>query len=344
MAGNRLNTALRPLLMLLVGLLILGAIYWNIDLLELVEVFAQSDTVWLGAALIIFIPTTLGTAWRLRVLVPPPASIRLGEATRLTLVAASLNIVLPSKMGDIAKGVFIARRGHLPTAMALSLTIYEKTCDILALLAWCVVGLMLIPSRGPLITTVAVLVLGGLLFGILALMTPLADLLLRRIALLLPVGKLARGLDGLADAWARVRVANSRRPGGALAVGIMSIGIWLLHLLQIWMFIRALGSSVPLADSLGLTPLAILVGLLPLTMAGIGTRDAALIYFYAGYFGAATGAALGLLCTLRYVIPGVAGLPWLRTGWALRAEAAAVSPAPQGSTDTGDSFESRIRW
>ena len=57
----------------------------------------------------------------------------------------------------------------------------------------------------------------------------------------------------------------------------------------------------------------IFVGLLPLSFAGVGTRDAALIFFYSSYFDAEFGAALGLLCTLRYVIPGVAGLPFLRS-------------------------------
>lgn len=343
MAGDRVTSAVRPLITLLAGLLVLAAIYWSIDLRQLVEVFARTDLAWLGAALVFFVPTTLGTAWRLKVLVPPPARIGVAEATRLTLVAASLNVVLPSKMGDIAKGLFIARRGHMRTATALSLTTYEKACDLLALLAWCALGLRLIPSREPLIIGLGAVVVAGLLFGMLALTTPLADLLLRRIAVLLSAGKLAGGLARLADAWSEVRAANSRRPLRAVVVAFLSLGIWLLHLLQIWLFIGALGGGVPLVHSLGLTPLAIFVGLLPLTMAGIGTRDAALIYFYAAYFGAATGAALGLLCTLRYLIPGLVGLPWLRTGWALGLEMAAWSGARHASTDSRDSLESRIR-
>ncbi len=90
----------------------------------------------------------------------------------------------------------------------------------------------------------------------------------------------------------------------------MSLFIWFLHLLHIWMFIVALRAWPPFVASLGLAPLAILAGLLPLTFAGVGTRDAALIFFFKDYFAAPTGAALGLLCTLRYVIPAVAGIPF----------------------------------
>jgi hypothetical protein len=82
-------------------------------------------------------------------------------------------------------------------------------------------------------------------------------------------------------------------------------------LLQIWFFILALNAWTPFLTNLALSPLAILAGLLPLTFAGVGTRDAALIAFYQPYFNAPTAAALGLLCTSRYLLPAIGGLPFL---------------------------------
>lgn len=96
-----------------------------------------------------------------------------------------------------------------------------------------------------------------------------------------------------------------------LKITVTSVFIWFLHLLQIWFFILALKAWTPLLANLALSPLAILAGLLPLTFAGVGTRDAALIFFYQPYFDATTAAALGLLCTSRYLLPAVGGLPFL---------------------------------
>ena len=62
---------------------------------------------------------------------------------------------------------------------------------------------------------------------------------------------------------------------------------------------------------LAIMPLAILAGLLPLTFAGVGTRDAAIIATYLPFMPAATGAALGILCTSRYIVPAIIGLPML---------------------------------
>jgi hypothetical protein len=57
--------------------------------------------------------------------------------------------------------------------------------------------------------------------------------------------------------------------------------------------------------------MAILVGLVPVTLAGIGTRDAALVYFLGGAVGPGPALALGLFATLRYLVPALAGLPFL---------------------------------
>ncbi|MCG8507710.1 MAG: hypothetical protein MI741_00645, partial [Rhodospirillales bacterium] len=64
-------------------------------------------------------------------------------------------------------------------------------------------------------------------------------------------------------------------------------------------------------STLALAPLAILAGLVPFTFAGIGTRDAALIFLFSPFMDAGTGAALGLLCTMRYVLPALGGLPFI---------------------------------
>jgi uncharacterized membrane protein YbhN (UPF0104 family) len=73
----------------------------------------------------------------------------------------------------------------------------------------------------------------------------------------------------------------------------------------------ALRGWVPFLDNLALAPLAILAGLIPLTFAGVGTRDAAVVGLYAPYLAPAAGAALGLLFTSRYFLPAIMGLPFV---------------------------------
>jgi uncharacterized membrane protein YbhN (UPF0104 family) len=296
---------------------ILAAIYARLDLGALVAVFAESRAAWTAAAVAMFAPTTLVTAWRFSFLTPRAErgpSVGLGESLGLTLAGSSLNMVLPSKMGDLAKAEFVRRRGLMSGGAAWSLVVFEKTCDMLALLGWCAFGLAVFPRRDPLFLMLTAAVAGGFVAGLAMLGSQRAASRVfagvRRL-----VGERRSGaVRDLEADWAAMRERFRSRPAAAGRVAGVSVALWGLHLLQIWFFIRGVGQFVPLPDHLALAPLAILAGLMPLTFAGIGTRDAALIFFYRDYFpqnAAEVGAAVGLLATSRYVVPAIAGVPFL---------------------------------
>lgn len=294
-----------------VSLAILAVIYHRIGAGPLVEAFAATNAGWLIASLAMVVPLTLATAWRLQLLMPSSQRLSFGESNRLILAASSLNLILPSKLGDIAKAYFMARDHGLGQSYSLSLVLFEKASDMLSLLAWCLFGLALFPERSALFWALAAAV--AALFVLLVLFLASHRFtagLLGGAGRWLParigakLGKLAGRLDEL-----RSHLAAS--PALAVRVALVSLGIWLLHLVQTWLFVAALGTWMPLLDNLALAPLAILAGLVPLTFAGVGTRDAAVILLYGAYLSPAAGAALGVLFTARYLIPALAGLPFV---------------------------------
>lgn len=307
-----------------VSLAILAVIYHRIGAGPLLEAFAATDPSWLIGSLSLVIPLTLVTAWRLQLLMPAERRLSFGESNRLILAASSLNLILPSKLGDIAKAYFMARDHGLGQSYSLSLVLFEKASDMLSLLAWCLFGLALYPDKGPVFWLVVAAV-GGL-FVLLVLFLASHRFtagLLGGLARLLPAGTAAK-LGHLADRLDELRGHLAATPGLAVRVALVSLGIWLLHLVQTWLFVRALGTWMPLLDNLALAPLAILAGLVPLTFAGVGTRDAAIIVLYGAYLSPAAGAALGVLFTARYLLPALAGLPFVHR------YLAAVRPAATG--------------
>lgn len=298
-------------LSLLISLGILALIYLRIDLERLAAVFRQCDFGLLFLSLAMVIPITLATAWRLQFMAPEKVAMGLLESNRLILAASTLNMVLPSKMGDVIKAYFMRDKGQISGSLALSLVVFEKGSDMLSLLFWCCLGLLVYPSKDFMFWLMTLCIGGGFLFCFLMLGSKQFSLFFFRLFRLVPVEKLQRKISSFETGWMEMYHyfwSDARR---LMALSVGSIGIWLLHLLQIWLFILALRGEVPFLANLALSPLAILAGLLPLTFAGIGTRDAALIYFFAGFIDAETAAALGLLCTSRYFIPALAGLPFL---------------------------------
>ena len=302
---------MKRLLPVVISLLILAALYWKVGTSQLLAVLATAEPMWLAVGLGMVIPLTLVTAWRLCLLMPMNDRLNGWESTQLILAASSLNMILPSKMGDIAKAYFMARNHGLTQGNCLSLVLYEKTTDMLSLLAWCIFGLLLYPFKGWLFwLMLAAVVALFLLCSALLLSHRFTKSLFWVLSYPLPTGIKAKtaSLSGKLD---ELRKQLAATPGLATRVAIVSFGIWLMHLLQVWLFILALRGWVPFLDNLALAPLAILAGLIPLTFAGVGTRDAAVVLLYGSYLTPAAGAALGLLFTSRYFLPAVMGLPFV---------------------------------
>ncbi|MGD1921988.1 MAG: lysylphosphatidylglycerol synthase transmembrane domain-containing protein [Pleurocapsa sp.] len=295
---------------IVISVAILFFIYAKIDLANLLEVFQNCDGVMLAVALAMVIPITSITAWRLQQLVPKH-SLGLLEANRLILGASVLNMILHSKMGDIAKAYFMSERSSLSLSLAIAISIFEKACDLLSLLLWCVFGLILYPDKDALFWIMTGGVATGLALGILLLSSKgFAALFFNSTAKFAPQSIKIK-LQKMQSSWGEMHDYFWSNKPHLLLVTCTSVFIWFLHLLQIWLFILALKAVTPFLISLALSPLSILAGLIPLTFAGIGTRDAAIIYFYQDYFNQATGAALGLLGTSRYFIPAMVGVPFL---------------------------------
>ena len=301
---------MKKLLSIFVSLLIIIVIYIKIDLSHLATIFTDCNGWLMALGLAIILLTTLLSAWRLRILIPSETKPGIIEAVRLILYGNVLNLILPSKMGDIIKSYFIQQRGHLKGELALSLVVFEKACDVLALLAWGAFGLSFFPPwRNWLILSLTGIISLCFIIGVSFIWSKSLSELFFRISLSILPQKIRPKIKNLHNAWNEMHTyfwENLTRLGYITGLSLL---IWFVHLFQIWIFILALNANITLAKSLGVTTLAILSGFLPFTFAGIGTRDAAFIFFYRPYFNTTTAAAVGIMATSRYLIAAIAGLP-----------------------------------
>jgi uncharacterized protein (TIRG00374 family) len=300
---------MKPAISLAVSALILALIYWRIDASAMLDVLRNCNAVLLVAALAMVVPLTLITAWRFCELMPPPARVGFAEANRLILAASALNMVLPSKMGDLAKAWFMTREGRIDGGFSVSLVVLEKLFDTLALLAWCAFGLIVYEDKSGWYWVFTALIVTGFVAGASTVVSPKATRAFAQVISQIAPEKLGARLQSFAASFESLQ--SFLWPRRFLKVAAVSLFLWLLHAVQIWLFILALNAWTPFFANLALAPLAIFAGLLPLTFAGIGTRDAAAIFLYRPFFAAPTAAALGILLTSRYLMPALAGLPFL---------------------------------
>lgn len=338
---------MKRLLSVIVSAAILGVIYWKIgpeNRAQLLPIFRGCNPWWMALSLGMVVPLTMLTARRLQQLMPERGQLGFGEANKLILVAGVLNVVLPSKGGDIAKAFFMKDRSGLSGSLALSLVVFEKSCDMLSLLLWCVFGLALYPKRDALFLWMTLAVAAMLGFGLLLLGSVRFARLIFGIGTRFGPGKIRAKFARFDASWGEMHAYFWASKTRLAKLAATSVFIWFLHLLQIWLFILALRAWAPFLANLALSPLAILAGLLPIpTFGGAGTRDGALVALYAPYFGAPTALALGLLCTARYILPALGGLPFAGDYLAsLRQAGAGGGTGP--ATVARQSFLMRVLW
>lgn len=302
----------KRLLAILISALLLAALFASINLGELGRVLRQVSPFWLTIGFLLFVPQIFLIASRWRYLCRPVADIPLAECVRQVLAASSLNLILPSKLGDLAKGVFLYRRGKCRFSEGMHVVAFEKLMDIFALSLWMVVGWILFPSP-------VWWVLGMLFFGV-GLLYLISSIYFR------PMGMLRRVLPGRLSEVAAFgpRVMKLTHLYGERRRGVLvySVGLWFLHLLQIHFFLIAVGVKLGLIEVLARMPIPLFAGLLPLTMAGFGTRDWAIVAVFASPVNSPEVLVAGaLLISMRYVVPALGGLYFLPTYLALGKDA-----------------------
>ena len=82
--------------------------------------------------------------------------------------------------------------------------------------------------------------------------------------------------------------------GTLVAVGLLALAVQLARVGVIWMLVRALGLDVPDSVVLLAGPVVFAALALPVSLNGIGVREAVFVYFLHGHAGRSEAIALGL--------------------------------------------------
>jgi uncharacterized membrane protein YbhN (UPF0104 family) len=231
--------------------------------------------------------------WQL-VLAAMDHRVGLGRLLVIMLATWPPAVVVPSRANEVLRAV--ALRGQVPLADGTGSILAEKLIDLFVLLVLACTGAAI---QGLGVVAVAI---GGAAAA--------------QVACMVLVGKRRSSLDrlpflrsrpGLVDRLLLASDILARRPGALAVVSVVSLVLRVLTVGVGYTLLVAVGAGVSLFDTLTLWPVAILVGILPVTLGGMGTRDAAFIYLLravspAGAAGApAVGAAGAILAgTLGY--------------------------------------------
>ena len=239
--------------------------------------------------------------WLLRPF-PASAAAPFPSLVRVFFVSTFVGTFLPASIGADAVRAAALARLRTPLADAVASVFMDRVLGVVSILAMAAVGLWLakdLPARPLVLLSLAGTAAACLAVAAMTFSTRVARVLVGALRLA-PWGKVERG--GAAVIAAVQRYAHHHTLLAAVLAA--SIGVQILRILQAWCLGLALGLTAPLAAYFAFIPIVLLIMLLPITINGLGTSQAAFVVFFARA-GVPTPAAFAL--SVLFVALGVVG-------------------------------------
>lgn len=295
------------------GLLLLLVILARVDMGEVLDQLGRSDFRYLVPAVLLILPQVglRALRWQ-RLLAQQGIQCPFSSALVFYFAAVYIGLITPGRIGELAKCFFLKQNRIAGVAQSLPSVVADRLLDLyviglLALGALCYLGLLPIPVWAAILLLT---VCGGTPWLVLKWMqhhrgfvTAVERWLLRTVP------RWQEPWRNLADGS---RNLLTLRLGESITLTLLSYGIYFG---QVCLIGRALDLPLGCGGIAMVTAIGILVGYIPITIAGLGTREAAFIYLF-GRFGITAAEALGFAFwyNLVYIVcvGSISAVFWIR--------------------------------
>ncbi|HET6349333.1 MAG TPA: lysylphosphatidylglycerol synthase transmembrane domain-containing protein [Candidatus Krumholzibacteria bacterium] len=267
--------------------------------------------------LILVIMTVRGARWRY-VIQSLGIEYSLRRSTVVWVIGFFASAVTPAKAGDVVRAFYLRNDTGRPLGEAFLTIFVDRLWDIAFVLVAGAVSVLVFSARYMRVPSAPLVVAGVLVLGAAAVVATRREwvrLLVKPMAsVLIPArfrDRLSMNFNTFYDA---LRVHGSR-PVRAVVMAAYTLVCWMLIFALAIYVARLLSLPVRPAYIVLIMPIVTLVELLPVSVSGLGTRDAAVVFFFSVV---GTGAAQAVGFSIVYVLIGtyltaLAGfLLWLR--------------------------------
>jgi uncharacterized membrane protein YbhN (UPF0104 family) len=226
-----------------------------------------------------------------------------GRALSVILATRPFDVLVPSRGNDFLR--FLGVRDIIPVVEASGSVLAQRVIDVQSI---CLLGFV-----GSIIarTWLWTAILGGGLVGAWTVVLLLFWQRERFLALPL-VNRFEKKFRQLFLAFK----ALAQKPGHLVGAMTLSLLAWFEALAIVWVLSVATGAGIAFGDIFAYWPLSIFVGMLPLTVAGMGTRDAAFLALVNAGSAVPVAKASLVAVTIGYsvvanIFPSVLGIPFM---------------------------------
>lgn len=309
-----MNSVLKQRLTFLAKLVITAGLFWwvfeSVDLSELWSRVSELSLAVAGLCIGILAAQSVVAALRLRLLAGFfGTKTGIAICLQYTLVGLFFNQVLPSTVGgDAIKAWLLAQRDGWSLRAALHCVVIDRMLGLLSLLVLIAATLPWIAARvgdeRAVFGVGAVVIVGFLGAAFFAFLPSLPRFIERT--------RVVSEVRAFRDAFRGIMAV----PAVCAAAAVLGISMYLINVAVVWLVALDAGIPAGLVDCLVIVPTALLVSVIPISIAGWGLREGAMVAGFS-YVGISATDAVLLSVVLGAAITLVGlfgGLVWMMTG------------------------------
>jgi uncharacterized protein (TIRG00374 family) len=283
-----------------IGIVLLVVILFSVDLQAVAEHLKHCDPMPIALAIVLIVPQIAVRAFRWKQLLRwQGISCPWSQVLTIYFASTFAGLMTPGRLGEFAKGFFLKQQGAATFSYSLPSVLVDRMLDLLVLASLALIALPQfyhIPDAGALVIA-AVLLLPAMVYGGLRWLGSSNRLAEVASRMKMRLGDNWSGsLDDFVQGSRRLITIKLFFP---LGLTILSYGIYFI---QTGLIGQAIGLPLGFVTIGMVVAVGILVGYIPITVAGLGTREATLIILFSRVGVPATGAlSFAFLYNLVYI-------------------------------------------
>lgn len=227
-------------------------------------------------------------------------------------IAATFNLILPSKLADFGRGFICNKIDKTKYPKIIhTYTLYEKINELFALLSITLTSLFLLKNLSNCIylfqnSSCNLIIFQNKLINALIILYCICFLIIN------PFFSYEKFTKNISFKFKKIKKKLSFNYKNKLEkffiYQLSNITFWLLNILQLMIFAEALEMNLYSISGMLVIGITILSGLIPISFAGIGTREIMLTILLEPFYGETKPLLFGVLFTSRYLVPAFLGL------------------------------------
>ncbi len=208
------------------------------------------------------------------------------NAVRMWVIGFSIGAITPGRVGDFVKIAYVDGK----KSRSLGAVILDRLTDVFAVVLFAIFGLSIFGSAVGATREALIFSLAAIFAGAIFIMKHYRRLSRAIFRRMVPEKYKASFKAGAMDFFDASKQALGRRKN-ILAVALMSVFIWMITGLQGLIIARSLEIDIAYFSLLFIMSIVALVEVIPITVAGLGTREATIV-FLMSVLGVESGKAI----------------------------------------------------